>query len=67
MAFRKILTVFKEVFMAKKGARENIKLKSTESNEVYWTRKNKRNVTERLELKKYDKTLRKHVIFKEAK
>ena len=51
----------------KKGPREVIKLKSTESNEVYWTSKNKRNVTERLELKKFDKRLRKHVIFKEAK
>jgi large subunit ribosomal protein L33 len=50
-----------------KGARENIKLKSTESDEVYWTRKNKRNTTERIELKKFDKKMRKHVIFKEAK
>ncbi len=50
-----------------KGARENIKLKSTESKEVYWTTKNKRTSTERLELKKYDKSLRRHVIFKEAK
>ena len=50
-----------------KGARENIKLKSTESSETYWTTKNKRNVTERIELKKYDKKLKKHVIFKEAK
>jgi large subunit ribosomal protein L33 len=49
------------------SARENIKLKSTESTEVYWTTKNKRTSTERLELKKYDKKLRKHVIFKEAK
>jgi len=53
--------------MAKKGAREVIKLKSTESSEVYWTKKNKRNTTERLELKKYDKKLRRRVIFKEAK
>jgi large subunit ribosomal protein L33 len=53
--------------MAKKGAREIIKLKSTESDECYWTVKNKRNTTERIELKKFDKTLRKHVIFKEAK
>lgn len=53
--------------MAKKGAREIIKLKSTESSEVYWTKKNKRNTTERLELKKYDKNLRRHVVFKEAK
>jgi large subunit ribosomal protein L33 len=50
-----------------KGARENIKLKSTESSECYWTNKNKRNTTERIELKKYDKKLRRHVIFKEAK
>jgi len=49
------------------SARENIKLKSTESTEVYWTTKNKRTKTERLELKKYDKSLRRHVIFKEAK
>ncbi|MCX6989570.1 MAG: 50S ribosomal protein L33 [Chlamydiae bacterium] len=50
-----------------KGARENIKLKSTESSETYWTNKNKRNTTQRLELKKYDKKLKRHVIFKEAK
>jgi large subunit ribosomal protein L33 len=51
--------------MAKK--RENIKLKSTESSEIYSTVKNPKTKTGRLELKKYDKTLRKHVIFKEAK
>jgi large subunit ribosomal protein L33 len=50
-----------------KGARENIKMKSTESSECYWTNKNKRNTTQRLELKKYDKKLKKRVIFKEAK
>ncbi len=50
-----------------KGARENIKMKSTESSECYWTNKNKRNTTQRLELKKYDKKLKKRVLFKEAK
>ena len=50
-----------------KGARENIKLKSTESSATYWTSKNKKNHQDRLELKKYDRKLRKHVIFKEAK
>lgn len=50
-----------------KGARETVKLKSSESDEVYWTTKNKRTKTERLELKKYDKKLKKHVPFKEAK
>jgi len=47
--------------------RETIKLKSTESTAVYWTIKNKKTATGRLELKKYDKNLRRHVIFKEAK
>ena len=50
-----------------KTAREKVKLKSTESGQCYWTTKNKKTTTERLELKKYDKTLRKRVIFKEAK
>lgn len=50
-----------------KSAREKIKLKSTESSEVYWKLKNKRNTPDRIELKKYDKKLKKHVVFKEAK
>ncbi len=50
-----------------KGGRENVKLKSTESSECYWTSKNKKNTTERMELRKYDKKLKKHVTFKEAK
>lgn len=50
-----------------KTAREKIKLKSTESSECYWTTKNKRTVTGRLEMRKYDKKLKKHVLFKEAK
>jgi large subunit ribosomal protein L33 len=54
--------------MAKKtGARENIKLRSTESPYVYTSQKNKRNSTERLQIKKYDPVLRKHTIFKEEK
>lgn len=54
--------------MAKKtGARDNIKLRSTESSHFYTTSKNKRNTTERLQIKKYDPVLRKHVNFKEEK
>ena len=53
--------------MAKKSAREIIKLKSTEGTYIYFTKKNKRTHTERLELKKYDPDLRKHVVFREAK
>lgn len=53
--------------MAKKDDRINIKLKSTESSYIYHTKKNKRNTTERLQLRKYDPILRRHVIFKESK
>ena len=53
--------------MAKKVGREVIKLKSTESPYMYFTKKNKRTKTERLELKEFDPTLRKHVLFREAK
>ena len=52
--------------MASKN-REIIKLKSTESDSVYWTVKNKKKTTNRLELRKFDKKLRRHVVFKEAK
>ena len=47
--------------------RENIKLKSTESDFCYYSVKNKSNTQERISLKKYDPTLRKHVEFKETK
>lgn len=53
--------------MAKKGGREKVRLKSTETSETYWTFKNKRNTPDRMELKKFDKKLRRHVVFKEAK
>jgi len=33
----------------------------------YVTKKNPRNLTEKLELKKYDPVARKHVVFKEGK
>lgn len=65
--FAKICEKIRNLTMAKKGAREKIRLKSSESSEVYWTFKNKRNTPDRIELKKYDKKLRKHVAFKEAK
>ena len=44
-----------------------IKLVSKDTREVYWTRKNKKLVERKIELKKYSKKLRKHVMFKEAK
>ena len=44
-----------------------IKLKSSESDHVYYTRKNKKLVTRKIELQKFDPTLRKRVAYKEAK
>ena len=51
----------------KKGVRLLVKMRSSESSHMYWTEKNRRNDPNRLELKKYDPILRKHVLFKEAK
>ena len=54
--------------MASKGARGKIKLVSTaETGHFYTTTKNKRNMPEKMEIKKYDPVVRKHVIYKEAK
>lgn len=53
--------------MAKAQNRIIIRLKSTKSSYMYSTMKNKRNTTARLEIKKYDPILKKHVLFKEAK
>ena len=53
--------------MGKSLNRVLVKLKSTESSYIYYTKKNKMNTTNRLELKKYDPVIRKHVLFKEAK
>jgi large subunit ribosomal protein L33 len=45
-----------------------IKLVSTADTGFYYvTKKNPRNSTEKLELKKYDPVVRKHVLFREAK
>jgi large subunit ribosomal protein L33 len=48
--------------------REKIKLVSTAGTGYYYTTtKNKRTTPDKLEFKKYDPVVRKHVIFKEAK
>jgi large subunit ribosomal protein L33 len=48
--------------------RDKIKLVSSAGTGYYYTTtKNKRTMTEKLALKKYDPVIRKHVIFKEAK
>jgi large subunit ribosomal protein L33 len=54
--------------MAKKSnARETIKLKSSASPHIYSTSKNKRNTTGKLEIKRFDPVVRKHVMYKEIK
>jgi large subunit ribosomal protein L33 len=53
--------------MATKGHRVQIKLKSSESSYIYYVKKNKQNTPDRLELKKYDPIVRKHVAFKESR
>ncbi len=44
-----------------------IQIRNKETGEVYFTRKNKKKVERKIELKKYSAKLRKHVVFKEAK
>lgn len=55
--------------MAKKakGNRVIIKMKSTESAYTYSTTKNKRNTPDRIQMRKYDPVVRKHVLFKESR
>ena len=52
---------------SKKGNRIVIKLRSTESGHMYTTEKNRKNDPNRLELKRYDPTLRRHVVYRESK
>jgi len=48
--------------------REKIKLvSSADTGHFYTTIKNKRNTPDKLEMKKYDPVVRKHVIYKESK
>lgn len=51
----------------KKDIRLMIRLKSTESGHIYYTQKNRRSHPGRLELRKYDPILRRHVLYKETK
>ena len=51
----------------KKGNRIVIKMKSSESGFTYWTEKNRKNDPSRLEIKRYDPQIRKHVAYKEEK
>ncbi|XKT74189.1 MAG: 50S ribosomal protein L33 [Patescibacteria group bacterium UBA2163] len=46
-----------------------IKLKSSATGRIIWTRKNRKKLANapKLELKKYDPAVRKHVVYKETK
>ncbi len=50
-----------------KGPRIIVKMSSTESPYRFTTTKNKRNHPQRLQLRRYDPVLRRHVLFKEEK
>jgi large subunit ribosomal protein L33 len=52
---------------SKKGNRIIIKLRSTESGHMYTTMKNRKNDPNRLELKRYDPLVRRHVVYRESK
>jgi len=50
------------------GKRDKIKLLSTaDTGHFYTTDKNKKNTPGKMEMKKYDPVVRKHVVYKEAK
>ncbi|WP_297526888.1 50S ribosomal protein L33 [Thiohalobacter sp.] len=51
-----------------KAVREKIKLVSSAgTGHFYTTTKNKRNTPDKMQMRKYDPVVRKHVIYKEAK
>jgi large subunit ribosomal protein L33 len=52
--------------MAKSG-RVQVKLRSPESHYMYVTTKNPRTTPQRLEKRKYDPIVRRHVVFRESK
>ncbi len=52
---------------SKKGNRIIIKLRSTESGHTYTSEKNRKNDPNRLELRRYDPKLRRHVLYRETK
>jgi large subunit ribosomal protein L33 len=61
--------VNRETAMAKKSkdARDYVKMQSSESSHCYYVEKNRHNTKDRLQLRKYDPIVRKHVLYKEGK
>jgi large subunit ribosomal protein L33 len=56
-----------DTMASKKGNRIVIKLKSTESGHQYTSQKNRKNDPSRLELRRYDPIVRRHVLYRETK
>ena len=52
---------------SKKGNRIIIKLRSSESGHIYTSEKNRKNDPNRLELRRYDPLVRRHVTYRETK
>jgi large subunit ribosomal protein L33 len=62
------LQVSRQRVNCRPAMRDNIRLVSSAGTGfTYYKQKNKRTMTSKLELKKYDPVVRKHVVFKEAK
>ena len=53
--------------MAKKGPRIIVKMRSTDSAHFYLTEKNRRNDSGRMELRKFDPVVRRHVVYRETR
>lgn len=58
----------KRVYYTRRMSQDHIvKLKSTGSKHMRYDNRNKKRVEKKLELRKYDPVLRKHVVYKEVK
>lgn len=53
--------------MAQRDNRVLVKLRSTESSHTYTTTKNRSNSPQRLEVRKFDPTVRRHVLYQETR
>lgn len=53
--------------MPQRGNRVLVKLRSTESSHTYTTTKSRANTPQRIEIRKYDPKLRRHVLYRETR
>ncbi|MFM7295699.1 MAG: 50S ribosomal protein L33 [Planctomycetota bacterium] len=50
-----------------KAQRDIVKLQSTASHHTYYTKKKRAHTPHRMELKKYDPVVRRHILYRESK